>query len=126
MASRIESHNESKLNWLKWLVVAVLIVSGLAANYYYSQLQWPLRLLAWLFLLGLSGAIASQTTQGRQMIEFARESRMELRKVVWPTYQETVQITLLIAGVVVLLALILWGVDGVLLRLIGWLTGQRG
>jgi preprotein translocase subunit SecE len=126
MASRIENQNETRFNWLKWSLVAVLIVSGLAANYYYSELQWPLRLLAWLFLLGITAAVAFQTSQGKQMIEFARESRMELRKVVWPTRQETVQITLLIAGVVVLLALILWGIDGVLLRLIGWLTGQRG
>jgi preprotein translocase subunit SecE len=126
MASRIENQHETKLNWLKWSLVAVLIVAGLAANYYYNQLQWPLRLLAWLFLLALSAGVVSQTTQGKQLVEFARDSRMELRKVVWPTRQETIQITLLIAGVVVLLALILWGVDGILLRVVGWLTGQRG
>ncbi|MES2217756.1 MAG: preprotein translocase subunit SecE [Pseudomonadota bacterium] len=126
MASRIENQHETKLNGLKWFLVAVLIVAGLAANYYYNQLQWPLRLLAWLFLLAVSAAVVFQTTQGKQLVEFARESRMELRKVVWPTRQETIQITLLIAGVVVLLALILWGVDGILLRVVGWLTGQRG
>jgi preprotein translocase subunit SecE len=126
MASRIEHQHETKLNGLKWVLVAIIIVAGLAANYYYIELQWPLRLLAWLFLLAVSAGVASQTTQGKQLIDFARESRRELRKVVWPTRQETIQITLLIAGVVVLLALILWGVDGVLLRVVGWLTGQRG
>jgi preprotein translocase subunit SecE len=126
MASRIENQNETRFNWLKWFAASAIIVAGLAANYYYNQLQWPLRLLAWLFLLGVTAAVISQTTQGKKLIEFARDSRMELRKVVWPTRQETIQITLLIAGVVVLLALILWGVDGVLLRVVGWLTGQRG
>jgi preprotein translocase subunit SecE len=126
MASRIEHQHETKLNWLKWFLVATIIIAGLAANYYYNQLQWPLRLLAWLFLLALSAGVISQTTQGKQLVDFARDSRMELRKVVWPTRQETIQITLLIAGVVVLLALILWGIDGILLRVVGWLTGQRG
>jgi preprotein translocase subunit SecE len=126
MASRIENQSETKLNWLKWLVVAVLVVAGIAANYYYSQQPWPLRLLGWLFILAIASAVAFQTSQGKQIIDFARESKIELRKVVWPTRQETIQITFLIAGVVVLLALVLWGIDGVLLRVIGWLTGQRG
>jgi preprotein translocase subunit SecE len=126
MASRIENQSETKLNWLKWLVVAVLVVAGIAANYYYIQQPWPLRLLGWLFLSAVAAAVAYQTSQGKQVIDFARESRIELRKVVWPTRQETVQITFLIAGVVVLLALLLWGIDGVLLRVVGWLTGQRG
>ena len=126
MASRIENQGETKFDWLKWLFVVVLLVIGIAANYYYSQYPWPLRLLGWLFLLAIASAVAFQTSQGKQVLDFARESRIELRKVVWPTRQETIQITFLIAGVVVLLALVLWGVDGVFLRVVGWLTGQRG
>jgi preprotein translocase subunit SecE len=126
MASRIENQGETKLNWLKWLVVVVLIAGGLTANYLYIQQPWPLRLVGWIFLLGITGFIFSLTKQGKQVINFARESRMELRKVVWPTREETIKITLLVAAVVIVLGLILWGVDGILLRVIGWLTGQRG
>lgn len=126
MMLKIGNQDEPKLDWLKWLLVAVLLVAGLVANYYYSQQPWPLRLLAWLFLAGVVAGIASQTKLGKQTISFARESRMELRKVVWPTRQETVQMTLLIAAVVIVLALILWGVDGALMWLVGSLTGQRG
>jgi preprotein translocase subunit SecE len=126
VVSRIETPNETKLDWLKWLIVIVLIVAGLVANYYYSQQPWPLRLLGWLFLLGVAGGIAALTRQGKQVINFARESRMELRKVVWPTRQETVQTTLVIGAVVIILALVLWFIDGVLVWAVGWLTGQRG
>jgi preprotein translocase subunit SecE len=129
MVSRIENQKnqgESKLDWLKWIVVVVLIVAGLATNYYYSQQPWPLRLLGWLFLLAVSGGIASLTRQGKQVINFARESRMELRKVIWPTRQETIQTTLVIGAVVVALALVLWFIDGILVWAVGWLTGQRG
>jgi preprotein translocase subunit SecE len=50
---------------------------------------------------------------------------MEMRKVVWPTREETMQTTLVVAGMVIILALLLWGMDSLLVWLIGWLTGQR-
>ncbi|MDR3478014.1 MAG: preprotein translocase subunit SecE [Gammaproteobacteria bacterium] len=126
MSLRIENQNETKLDWLKWLFIGVLLVAGIAANYYYNQQPWPLRLLAWLFLLAIIASVAAMTQKGKQAISFARESRMELRKVVWPTRQETVQTTLMIAVMVLVLSIILWALDGVLVWLIGWLTGQRG
>lgn len=126
MALRMENQSESKLGWLKWLAVFAIVVGGIVANYYYSQQPWPLRMLGWLLLLAVAAGIAYQTRQGKQVLNFARESRMELRKVVWPTRQETIQTTLVIAVVVIVLALVLWGIDGILVSLIGWLTGQRG
>lgn len=122
----VETPSSTKLDWLKWLIATLLIISGLVANYYYNDQPWPLRLLAWLFLLGIVAALASQTFQGKRALIFARESRMELRKVFWPTRQETMQTTLFVAIMVVVLALVLWGVDSILMWLIGWLTGQRG
>jgi len=122
----MENPIERKLEWLKWLGIASFIVIGLVANYYYIQQPWPLRLLAGLLLLGVVLFIATQTARGKQFISFAYESRTELRKVVWPTRQETMQTTLVIAAMVIVLALMLWGIDGMLMWLIGWLTGQRG
>ncbi len=113
-------------DWLKWLVVAILFIAGLVANYYYSTQPWPLRLLGWLALLGIMAAVALQTSQGKAALDFARESRMELRKVFWPTRQETTQTTLFVAVMVIILALILWVIDSGLMWVIGWLTGQRG
>lgn len=122
----IESPRTTTFDWVKWLIVTLLLVAGVVANYYYSYQPWPLRLLGWIFLLAIVTAIVLQTYQGKQALNFARESRMELRKVVWPTYQETVQTTLFVAAMVLVLGLILWGIDGILMWLIGWLTGQRG
>lgn len=116
----------TKLDWLKWSLVAVLFIAGLVANYYYHAQPWPIRLLGWLVLLCIMAAVLLQTYQGKQALNFARESRIELRKVYWPTRQETVQTTLVVVAMVVVLALILWGIDGILMWLIGWLTGQRG
>ena len=126
MALKTDIPQNTNFDWVKWLVVAVLFIAGLVANYYYSNQPWPLRLLGWLFLLGIMIAISLQTSQGKLAISFTRESRIELRKVFWPTRQETMQTTLFVAVMVVILALILWGIDSVLMWLIGWLTGQRG
>ena len=122
----IETEQKSSFDWLKWLVVFFLLIAGIIANYHYNSQPWPLRLLGWLFLLAIVITISLQTLQGKRALEFARESRMELRKVFWPTRQEVVQTTLVVAAMVIVLALVLWGVDSLLMWLIGWLTGQRG
>jgi preprotein translocase subunit SecE len=126
MGVNTDTQRSTSYDWLKWCIVAALLIVGLIANYYYNHQPWPLRLLAWILLLGVIGAVGLLTQQGKQALEFIRESRMELRKVFWPTRQETLQTTLIVAAMVIVLALLLWGIDGVLMWLIGWLTGQRG
>lgn len=116
----------SKLDWLKWLVAGILLLAGLVGNHYYSDISTPIRMVGWLVLFALAGFVALQTQKGRWLVTFFGDSRMELRKVVWPTREETMQTTFVVAAMVVILALLLWGMDGVLVWLIGWLTGQRG
>lgn len=69
---------------------------------------------------------AAQTHKGQRIWAFAREARMELRKVIWPTRPETVRTTLVVVAVVIVVALFLWGLDAFLLWAAGFLTGQRG
>ena len=122
----IENSPRLRYDWLKWIIASFLIIAGIIVNSYYNEQPWPLRLLGWLALLSIVAAVILQTRLGKQALNFARESRMELRKVYWPTRQETMQTTLFVVVMVVVLALILWGADSVLMLLIGWLTGQRG
>jgi preprotein translocase subunit SecE len=49
-----------------------------------------------------------------------KEARGEIRKVVWPTRQETTQTTLIVVVVVLVMALLLWGLDS----LLGWLVSM--
>lgn len=123
---KTEKPVESRLDWAKWLISIVLVLAGLIGNHYYSEVLMPVRTLGWLALLFLAGFVASTTQKGRWIVGFFRDSRMELRKVVWPTREETTQTTLVVGAMVIILALVLWGLDGVLVWAIGWLTGQRG
>lgn len=121
-----ENKAETRKDVLKWVISFVLILAGLVGNHYYSEVSTPLRTLGWLSVLSLAAWVASTTRKGKWTVEFFRDSRVELRKVIWPTREETMQTTLVVAAMVVVLALILWGMDSVLVWLIGWLTGQRG
>lgn len=120
-----QGQGEMRLDWLKWLVAVVLLLAGLIGNHYYSEISMPLRMVAWLAIFALAGAVAATTQKGKWVVQFFLDSKAELRKVTWPTREETMQTTLVVAVMVVVLALILWGMDGVLVWLIGWLTGQR-
>jgi preprotein translocase subunit SecE len=125
--AKIENQSTtSHFNALKWLVVVIMLVAGIVANSYFANQPMALRLAGWVVLLAILALIAFRTEQGRQVWLFLQDARMELRKVIWPTRQETIQTTLIIIAMVGLTALFLWGIDSLLLWLVGFLTGQRG
>ncbi|SDI27638.1 preprotein translocase subunit SecE [Pseudomonas benzenivorans] len=109
---------DSRLDLLKWLVVAALVVVGVVGNQYFSAEPILYRVLALLVLAVLAGVVALQTTKGQAFFGLAKEARVEIRKVVWPTRQETTQTTLIVVAVVLVMALLLWGLDS----LLGWLV----
>lgn len=113
------------MNTLKWAFVIVLIISGLLGNYYYSDQSLLVRMICMLGLALLSLVVALQTSHGKQFWCFVKDSRLEIKRVVWPTRPEIIQITMIVLIMVTALGLVLWGVDSILLRAIGWLTGYR-
>lgn len=122
---KTENQERTRLDWLKWLVALLLVFAGLVVNHYYSNVSFLWRAICGIAVMAVAVFLISKTAKGRWVIDFTRDSRAELRKVVWPTREETMQTTLVVAVMVVVLALLLWGIDGVLVWLIGWLTGQR-
>lgn len=108
---------------MKWVLVVVLFVGGLWANYQYQQVDWSLRLAGWIVLACFLLWVALNTAIGRKVWVFIQEARNELRKVVWPSRQQTIQTTLLIVALVVVMALLLWGIDSLLLWLTSLLMG---
>ncbi|AZL85948.1 preprotein translocase subunit SecE [Aliivibrio salmonicida] len=108
---------------IKWLLVLVLLSAAVIGNYLLADLSVVIRAAGVVALIAAAGGIAAFTAKGQTAIEFARESRMEVRKVVWPTRQETTQTTFIVLAVCIVMALILWGIDGIMVRLIGLITG---
>ena len=108
------------------LVLAMLaLVAGIGGYYYFGDQLLLVRVVVLLGAAIVTVVIAMQTEFGRAAWVFAKESRQELRKVVWPSRKETVQVTLVVVAMVVVAALFLWIVDWGLLAAIKALTGQR-
>ena len=109
-----------------WLFAAVLMLIAVAANQYYASLAWGLRATAWLLVVAVLSVVAMQTVEGRSFVAFLGKVRGELRKVVWPARQETVNSTIMVMIMVCISAFVLWALDSLLLRAFTWLTGQGG
>ncbi|WHN03923.1 preprotein translocase subunit SecE [Pseudomonas syringae pv. syringae] len=110
--------SDSRFDMLKWLMVVVLVVVGVVGNQYYSAGPILYRVLALLVIAAAAAFVALQTGKGKAFFVLAKEARAEIRKVVWPTRQETTQTTLIVVAVVLVMALLLWGLDS----LLGWLV----
>lgn len=107
-------------------LVAVVALLGVGVYGFYALGAQPLwvRLAGLLAVIGAALFVALQTAVGRSVWEFMVETRGEVRKVVWPTRQETLQTLLIILIAVLITALFLWAVDSILFAIVRYLTGQ--
>ena len=111
------------LNKAKWVLLFVLFFVALFANYHFSAIVAAVRLLIWLAIAIILFGVFWWTHEGRRFLTFAKAARNEMRKVVWPTRQETVQSTIAVVVLVAILALILWAIDSIWLWLVTLITG---
>ena len=112
-ASAENQKSEATFEWLKWLVVIILVVIAVVGNYIYKDTNLLYRVLAVVAILAGALLLASITNKGKNAINFAKEARMEIRKVVWPTRKETVQTSLIVIAATVFMTLVIWGVDSI-------------
>jgi preprotein translocase subunit SecE len=108
----------SRFDAVKWVIVFVLVAVAVVGNSYYADQSLLYRVLGILAIAGVAGMVALQTAKGAAFWALVKGSRTEIRKVVWPTRQETVQTTMIVVVFVLLVALVLWGLDS----LLGWLV----
>jgi preprotein translocase subunit SecE len=107
----------------KFVAAAAIAAGGIAAFY---LLKWPVPLRGLLVVAAFAAAIGviALTAVGRQGREFLSESLFELRKVVWPTRQETWRITGVVLLVVLIISLLLAGFDFLISIVIKWLLSN--
>ena len=114
------------LDTAKLVAAALLLIAGIYGFYHFAAYSTLLRVLGLLAVGGVAAAIALQTDVGRRLWQFSGDARNEVRKVVWPTRQETMQTTLVVIVMVFILGIILWLFDMVLMNILRFLTGQGG
>jgi preprotein translocase subunit SecE len=122
----VETKSAAPLDTLLLLLAFAAVVGGIIAFYaLVGQFNVTVRLLMVLGGLGAAAALAYQTQAGKLMWGYVRGSQVELRKTTWPTRQDSLQATLMIAAVVVFFAFVLWLLDSGLLWAVKHVT-ERG
>ena len=114
------------LDKLKLIISVVLIAAGIAGFYYYADQALLFRVLGLLAVLGVAAGVALTTQIGGETVAFGRNAVLEMKRSVWPTRAETIQTTLIVLAMVVVVGLILWLFDMFLLWAVKLLTGQGG
>ncbi len=108
---------------LKWTVVCVLIAVAVVGNSYFDDQPFLYRLIGVMAVSGLALLIAAYTEKGKSFMELLKGARAEVRRVVWPTRQETLQTTGIVVLFVGVMALLLWlldlGLGAVISKIIG-------
>ena len=120
MSAKVEQQG-SGLDWLKWLIVIAIVIGTIWGNDHYADFPSAYRILAILGAGILASLFALTTAKGRAFKGFAHDARIEARKVVWPNRRETTQTTFIVIAFTIVVALILWGIDVIILKLIDWL-----
>ena len=102
------------------LSVAVIIMVAATVLFYSFAEDYALivRVVGLLASAGLALFIAAKSTAGATALKYVRDTQVEVRKVVWPTRQETVQTTLIVIVMVFVVAIMLWAFDS----LLGWVV----
>jgi preprotein translocase subunit SecE len=117
-----EQDSVASLNGLRWLFAFISLGGAVYANHSLVDESILIRVAVILALVAIGFGIALTTTKGRAGLVFAKESKIEARKVVWPTRAETIQTSIIIIIAVVLMSLMLWGIDALLVTIVNFLT----
>ena len=105
------------------LSVLVLFV-GIGAFYWYEEQALAIRIAMVIGGLAVGAGLAWFSWYGREFSQFAQAARIELRKVVWPSRDETIKTTYVVFIFAIVMGLFFWGLDWVLTWLTRLLTGQ--
>lgn len=111
---------------VKNVTALVVLIASVVGYYVYSDAHAVVRVLGVLAGVALSGFIFYQSEKGQAAFKYLSNAKKEVRQVVWPTRQETVQMTLIVFAVVIVMSIFLWLVDMFFLWAVQLLTGQGG
>ena len=111
VAKQIENLKSGSDQW-KTILAILIVVAGLAL-YYVNPLgsNTLTKVLVTLVVFAIAVTIFVKSDQGDRFVHFLKETRIELRKVVWPTREETIKTTGIIMVAVIIIAIFLWIVD---------------
>jgi preprotein translocase subunit SecE len=109
------------LNYIAWIGITVITLIAFVCTYYF-KFSIPIQSIVWLGWFISSLFLFYCTEQGKHAYSFAKESKIEMQKVVWPNRHETVQTTMIVMAMVAVTGFVLWAVDISMMWIIGKIT----
>ena len=103
---------------IKWLVSICIFSAAIVGNSYYTEVAFLYRVLSVVVLFIIATLVLANTVFGKGAVTLMRESRTEMRRVVWPTRMETTQTFMVVFGSIIVLCLFFWALES----LLSWLT----
>ncbi|MBX4181107.1 preprotein translocase subunit SecE [Sodalis sp. CWE] len=109
-------------DFIKWSIIIMLLTTAIIGNHFYCDHNLLLRIVLTTIIIVIAGSLISMTTKGKSIISFINEAHIEVRKVIWPSRQEAFHTTLIIAVVTIITAMLLWGLDTILVQAVSFIT----
>jgi preprotein translocase subunit SecE len=103
---------------VKLAIAVAVAVGSIVGYYYYADYSSLLRTIGLLLGFALAVVVGLQSAQGRDLWRFIQGSRVEMRKVVWPTREEAIQTTIAVLLFALIMGVFFWLLDLLLL----WVT----
>jgi len=115
MKAKAETGKPQIVNTLLLALATAMLIAGVGGYYWFQDLMiTPVRVVGLIVIAVVASLIAAQSDSGAAFFRFLKEADIERRKVVWPTHQETLQTSLMVVIVTILISLFLAGIDWML------------
>ena len=111
------AEQSSSTDNVKLILALLILVAGIAGFYYFADQAILYRVLGLLAFAVVAAAVALTSSKGKNLTSFMQSSKTEMRKMVWPTRTETVQTTLIVLVMVLIVSILLWLLD----MFLGWI-----
>ncbi|XBC41303.1 MAG: preprotein translocase subunit SecE [Buchnera aphidicola (Nurudea yanoniella)] len=126
MIKKTKIYNKIKiLNIIKWISIGILITLIFLNNYYDFNLSFTLHTIITIFLISSISVLMFSIKKWKKITLLIQETKKETKKITWPSFKETLHITIIVIIATFLISLILWGLDNFLIRLVSFLISLR-
>jgi preprotein translocase subunit SecE len=126
VTDELKVQNAGGADVARLVMAVVLVVAGIVAFYTLDSAPVWERWLIVVAGLALGFAVVATSAYGKAVYQFVLDSRVELRKIVWPSRRETGMTTLVVFAFVIVGGAFFWIVDLILAWATRHLTGQGG
>ncbi|QCI24159.1 preprotein translocase subunit SecE [Buchnera aphidicola (Muscaphis stroyani)] len=126
MNTNTNNQKKSKiLEKMKWISLIILIFLYFIISQYCGKLKFFIHLIIMSFLVLCAVRVAFSTEKGKNIYSYINASKMEIQKIIWPEYKETLYTTCAIIFVTILISILLWSLDSIIFRLIAFIIRLR-